>query len=74
MGLPYQQALQQDLEYLAAAYTGYGEVLQACFGTGETDVLPAVTKDATGKPVKLTPEVFDIQFPEGKRPLRRKLN
>lgn len=61
MCLPQEQALEQDLSYLTAAYLGYYDVLRDVFGSKEDEV-PQVTKDVRGNPIQLTPNIFDLQF------------
>lgn len=68
--------------YIAAAYEGYKETMQQIFGAPEEKPEEAegagaissnVTKGADGKPIVLTPEIFDLQF-DSKMPteIRRK--
>lgn len=56
------QALNEDLNYIVAAYEGYMEAMEAIFGTGAKEGLPEVSKGRDGQPIKMTTNVFDISF------------
>jgi hypothetical protein len=73
---PSQQALNEDLNYITAAYAGYGETLETIFGTKE-DTAPEVARDAKGNEIVMTPDLFDTMFGGDERPFevrRKKMN
>ena len=79
--LTENQALDQDLGYLAAAHYGFYDVMETIFGSSEDNEEKRVyksasrtSKDARGRPIVLSPNIFDVQFGGEKPPskLRRK--
>jgi len=61
---PLELALHTDINYLMVSFEGHNAQMRALFGSSDTpDKMPTrATKGADGKPVVLTPKVFDIQF------------
>jgi hypothetical protein len=65
---PLEQALHTDINYILVAHAGHQDLLKAIFGSGDSSQRPVrVSKGADGRPLTLTPNVFDVQFP-GKNP------
>lgn len=69
---PLEIALHTDVNYIQVAYSGHVKELNALFGASDNPNPKAgPPKGADGKVIKLTPNIFDLQF-DGPRKKRRK--
>ena len=67
---PLEQTLWTDVNYILVAFEGHQEQLKAIFGGGEDAPSQKpfkVSKDAKGRDIQLTAEIFDIQFETDRR-------